>query len=177
MSGLKATLLQTIEEIKKNPNSAQVVFRANTQLLDGVRCSAKVREFDEIYVDEPPSLGGNDSSMNPVELILAALGTCQEIMYAAYASVMDIKLDAVKVDVKGKLDLQGLFGMNDKIAAGYSGISYITRLSSEESAEKIAALVQAVEAHCPVQDTLMRPIPVKGEVLLNDKALAETAEA
>jgi len=83
MSALKSTLLQTIEEIKKNPQSAQLVFRANTKLLEGVRCSAKVRDFDEIYVDEPPSLGGNDSSMNPVELILAALGTCQEIMYAA----------------------------------------------------------------------------------------------
>lgn len=177
MSELKTTLLQTIGEIKQKPSSAQVVFRASTQLLNGVRCSAKIRDFDEIHVDEPPSLGGNDSAMNPVELILAALGTCQEIMYAAYASVMDIQLDSVSVDVKGVLDLRGLFGMDENIPAGYSSVSYITKLSSPESREKIEQLVQAVEAHCPVQDTLSRPIPVSGSVLLNDKALTEPATA
>ena len=174
MSELKSTLLQTIQEIKQKPSSGQVVFRADTKLLDGVRCSAKVRDFEEIFVDEPPSLGGNDSSMNPVELILAALGTCQEIMYAAYASVMDIKLNSVSVEVKGKLDLKGLFGMDENIPAGYSSISYVTNISSPEAEEKIEQLVQAVESHCPVQDTLSRPIPVTGKVLLNNNALNES---
>jgi len=171
MSELKTTLLQTIAEINANPTSAQLVFRADTKLLNGVCCSAKIRDFDEIMVDEPPSLGGNDSSINPVELILAALGTCQEIMYAAYAAVMDIKLDAVRVEVKGKLDLKGLFGMDENVPAGYSSISYVTNISSAESREKIEQLVHTVESHCPVQDTLTRSIPINGKVLLNNQAI------
>lgn len=171
MSQLKETLLKTIEGIQKNPDTAKVVFRAETQLVDGVSCTAKVREFDELIIDEPPALGGVDKGMNPVELIAAALGTCQEIMYAAYASVMDIKLDAVSVDVKGRLDLRGLFGLDTSVPAGYGNISYVTQISSQEDNEKIEKLVKAVESHCPVLDTLERPIPVSGTVFHNETEL------
>ena len=172
MSQLKKTLLQTIEGIKNNPDTSKVIFKAETKLLDGVCCSAKVRDFNDIIVDEPPSLGGGDKGMNPVELIAASLGTCQEIMYAAYASVMDIKLDSVTVDVKGYLDLKGLFGMDEAIPAGYSKIHYVTKIESREPDEKIEQLIQAVESHCPVLDTLIRPINVKGTVMHNNTEIS-----
>jgi putative redox protein len=172
MPQLKATLLETMQGIQSKPDAAKVVFRAETKLVNGVSCTAKVRDFNEMVIDEPPELGGSDKGMNPMELIAAALGTCQEIMYAAYASVMDIKLDAVTVDVKGRLDLRGLFGMDESVPAGYSKISYITRISSQEQNEKIEQLVQAVEAHCPVLDTLVRPITVSGQVFHNETELA-----
>jgi len=172
VSKLKNTLLNTIEGIKQNSEASQVIFRAQTKLLDGVRCSAKVRNFNELIIDEPPTLGGGDEGMNPVELIVAALGTCQEIMYAAYASVMDIKLDEVTVDVKGRLDLKGLFGMDESVPAGYTSISYTTHIKSQEADEKIERLVHAVESHCPVLDTLVRPIIVNGRVIHNEAEVA-----
>ena len=45
-----------------------------------------------MLVDEPRDIGGSDEAINPVELVLVALGTCQEIMYAAYAAVMGIQV-------------------------------------------------------------------------------------
>lgn len=172
MSQLKNTLLQTIESIKHNPETGKLVFRAQTKLLDGVRCSAKVRDFEEMIIDEPHALGGGDKAMNPVELIAAALGTCQEIMYAAYASVMDIKLEEVTVDVKGRLDLKGLFGLDESVPAGYTSISYVTKIKSHEDDERIEQLVQAVESHCPVLDTLVRPINVSGKVFHNETEIS-----
>lgn len=79
-----------------------------------------MRDFAPIAIDEPPELGEQDSAVNPVELVLVALGTCQEIMYPAYASVMDIALDSVKVNASGYLDLKGLFGLDENVPAGYS---------------------------------------------------------
>lgn len=173
---LKNTLFQTIEAIKNNPAEGNVVFRAETKLLENVCCSAKVRDFPEMMVDEPPSLGGGDTGMNPVELIAVALGTCQEIMYAAYAAVMGIPLNKVSVEVKGYLNLQGLFAMNESIPAGYDKIKYITKIDSPEPFEKIAQLVRMVETHCPVLDTLTRPIRVDGRVFHNDKVIEEFVE-
>ena len=175
MTDLKQTLLQTINELSNNPARGQLVFRANTKWIDGVRCSAKVRHFDEVYVDEPAALGGDDRYMNPVELILAALGTCQEIMYAAYASVMDIDLDGINVDVKGNLDIQGLLGLDDNVPAGFSSISYVTNITSAAPNEKIEKLVQQVESHCPVLDILTRPINVTGKILHNSKEMITAA--
>lgn len=168
---VKTALAAAIAGIEKNTNAAKVVFRAQTRLEQDVCCSAQVRSFPPMLVDEPPELGGGDAAPNPVELLLVALGTCQEIMYAAYAAVLDVKLDEVTVDCKGSLDLRGLFAMEESVPAGYSTIKFETSIKSSESHEKIRALMMMVEAHCPVLDTLVRPITISGQVSLNGEEL------
>ena len=175
---VKQALMATIEAIQKNPKCSNAVFRASTELIEDVRCSARIREFAPMSVDEPAALGGTDVAPNPVELVLAALGTCQEIMYSAYASVMGIQLTKVIVDVKGYLDLKGLFGMDESVPAGFKKICYETSLESPADSETLRKLVQVVESHCPVYDTLARAIEVTGSVSINGKtegALCPTA--
>lgn len=168
---IKSALTDTMQRIQANPQSARLVFRAETELTDGVRCAVKVREFPSLTIDEPPELGGENAGMNPVELVLGALGTCQEIMYSAYASVMGVPLTSVKVDVKGYLDLRGLFAMDDSIPAGYDTIRYETYIESPADAEAIRKLAETVESHCPVLDTICRAISVSGKVTLNGNKL------
>ncbi|MBZ0155200.1 MAG: OsmC family protein [Alphaproteobacteria bacterium] len=164
---LKEALGKTIEAITKNPVCANAVFRAQTELCDGVCCSIKVRDFETVLVDEPAELGGTNKAMNPVEMVLGALGTCQEIMYAAYAAVMGIPLTKVKVDIKGHIDLRGLFAMDDTAFPGFKKITYETSIESPADRETLQKLVDMVESHCPVYDTLVRPVEVKGEVTIN----------
>ena len=73
-----------------------------------------------LVVDEPESLGGTDSGPNPVELILAALGTCQEITYRAYAAALAIPLEHVSVTLEGDIDLRGFFAVDESVQAGIS---------------------------------------------------------
>jgi len=167
---VKTALLKTIEGIKSGNAAPNVVFRAATRLEENVRCHAKVRKF-EMMVDEPPELAGGDTAMNPVELVLVALGTCQEIMYAAYASIMGVQLDELKVDVKGYLDLRGLFGIDETIPAGYKSIKTETHISSPSDEDSVRALVQAVESHCPVLDILAREQEISNTVHLNKQRL------
>jgi len=164
---VKAALQATIGAITKNPKASNVVFRAETELVEDVRCSVKVRDFAPFAVDEPADLGGTNAAINPVELVLGALGTCQEIMYAAYAAVMDIKLDKVTVDVKGYLDLKGLFGMDETVPPGFRKICYETSIESPADTETLNRLVTIVESHCPVYDTLIRAVEVTGKVSIN----------
>lgn len=168
---VKTALTETMQRIQSNPQAARLVFRAETELQEGVRCTVKVRDFSTVVIDEPPELGGENAGMNPVELVLGALGTCQEIMYSAYASVMGIPLNSVKVDVKGYLDLHGLFGMNENIPAGYDNIRYETYIDSPADADAIRKLAETVESHCPVLDTICRAVTVSGNVTLNGNKL------
>lgn len=164
---LKEALSKTVQGIQDNPVMSRVVFEAQTALVEGVRCTGNVRNFAPIVVDEPPELGGQDKGVNPVELLLVALGACQEIMYAAMASMMGIRLDEVKVNLKGSLDLKGLFGMDASIPPGYQKITYETILRSSAPEEELRKLIEAVESHCPVLDTLVRPVEVTGKVTIN----------
>lgn len=171
-ANVKESLLSTINGLKENPAASSVVFRAKTRWVEDVLCSVSIRDFPEFSVDEPPELGGKDASYNPVELVLAALGTCQEIMYVAYASVMDIKLDSVEVDVCGYLDLKGLFGMEEGVPAGYNRITFEARIQSDAGDKAMIKLIDTVENHCPVLDILHRVQNVTGKASVNGKQLA-----
>ncbi|MOA63417.1 hypothetical protein D3C78_1891340 [compost metagenome] len=46
-------------------------FKATAHLQDGVKVVTNVRQF-ELVIDEPTSLGGTDTGMNPVEALLAS---------------------------------------------------------------------------------------------------------
>ena len=162
---LKSTLSETIKVIQNDKNQAKAVFEAKTELVDQVLCRVNIRDF-HLTTDEPASLGGLDTAPNPVELVLAALGTCQEVVYSAYASILGIPLNSVKINVRGSLDLQGLFALDANTASGFEEIVYDTYIDSPADEATIQRLVDAVTAHCPVLDTLKRPIPVKGEIHL-----------
>lgn len=154
----------TIEAVRTTLGRADgaplVTFAAETALVEGYRTAVKIREFD-LTVDEPPTIGGGDAGPSPVELVLAALGTCQEIVYATYARVLGIPLNGVTVRTEGRLDLRGFFGVAD-VAPGFRDVSFVVDVDSPASPEEIAQLITAVNAHCPVLDILRQPLPVDG---------------
>ena len=163
---IKASVESLIEAVKKNPKLANSVFRASTYSdQPNFTVRSDIRGFT-VPIDEPRELGGNDTAPNPVELILAALGGCQEIVYRAFAAVLGIEIEHIEVHAKGYLDLHGFLGLDAEVPPGFSNISFTTRIVSPVSEEAISQLVALVEKHCPVQDNLVRAIPVSGKVEL-----------
>ena len=49
---IKAAMAKSIGSIKRNPKTANVVFRADTKLVEGVQCLAQVRDFPPMVIDE-----------------------------------------------------------------------------------------------------------------------------
>jgi len=171
---VKAAMLKAIGGIQANPKSANIFFKANTEWVEDVRCSAQIRDFSPMTIDEPPELGGKNAGPNPVELVLVALGTCQEIMYAAYASVMDVKLESVKVSLKGDINLNGMFGLDNTTPAGYTKVTFETNIESDADDETLKKLIETVESHCPVMDTLLREVAVAGTAKVHGRELFRT---
>lgn len=160
---IKNALAQLIATIEKQPQVANSVFRASSfSEADSFAVRSQIRGFTTT-IDEPLELGGTDTGPNPVEMLLAALGGCQEIVYRAYAAVMGLKIEKIEVHAKGYLDLRGLLNLAD-VPSGFSQVSFTTKIISDEPEEKLKQLAEMVEKHCPVMDTLMREIAVSGKV-------------
>ncbi|PNU21332.1 osmotically inducible protein OsmC [Geothermobacter hydrogeniphilus] len=160
---IKQSIENLITAISSKPQMATSVFRASSYSeQDSLAVESRMRGFTTA-IDEPLELGGTDSGPNPVEMLLAALGGCQEIVYRAYASVMGLRIERIEVHAKGYLDLRGLLNLAE-VPAGFSQISFTTRIVSDEPEEKLRHLAEMVERHCPVMDTLQRPVPVAGKV-------------
>lgn len=166
---LGTVIEQVRADLGQAPEPPVVTFAASSTLEDEYRTSVQIRDF-RLDVDEPPLIGGTDAGPTPVELVLAALGTCQEIVYATYARVLDIPLDGVTVNAEGRVDLRGFFGVAD-VPAGFQDVRFTVDIASSASSADVARLVEAVNAHCPVLDILTQPVRVQGEVRLNGQSL------
>ena len=157
---LKTIITETQEAFRADPEKAKATFQSISALQDGLRSKVAIRGH-ELTVDEPDTLGGTDAGPNPIELILAALGTCQEITYRAYATALDIPLDSVSVEMEGDIDLRGFFAVDETVRPGYQAIRGTVRIESSASEAELQQLREAVNGHCPVLDILRAPVPVE----------------
>lgn len=153
------TIQQLQAAVAADAGLAKAVFRATTvSESDALSTESKVRGFS-VRLDEPAELGGTDTGPNPVEAVLAALGSCQAIVYRAYASVLGLRLDRVEVEAKGYLDVRGFLNVAP-VAAGFERVTFTARIVSSEPPETLRELSRLVNQHCPVLDTLRTPLEV-----------------
>ncbi|OXS60284.1 peroxiredoxin [Cohnella sp. CIP 111063] len=138
---------------------AITTFKATAQLQEGVVVKVRSRDF-ELTIDEPKSLGGTDTGMNPVEAVLGALGACQSIVARVYAKKFDVRLDDFRVEVEGDLDLDGFFKKSD-VRPGYSDIRYTFYIKTDAPQERVEQFVKFLEETCPVGDTIANAVNLK----------------
>ena len=165
---LKEIIADTQANLRADATKANAVFSVDSRQVEGLRSEAEIRQFS-LTVDEPPSLGGSDAGPNPVELVLAALATCQEITYRAYATALGVPLESVSVRLDGVLDLRGFFAVDERVRPGFTGVQGTVTLKSSATKEELAKLKEVVDAHCPVFDILRAPVPVVLELESKDR--------
>lgn len=139
--------------------AAVQTFKATAHLQNGVQVKTTSRQF-ELIIDEPQSLGGTDTGMNPVEALLASLGACQAIVARVYAPKFEVKLDDFRVEVEGDIDLDGFFNRST-VRPGYSDIRYTFYVKTSSPHDKVEEFVQFLESKCPVGDTIANPVNLK----------------
>ena len=100
-------------------------------------------------VDEPERAGGRDAAANPIDLALAALGSCTAITYRYWSELLGVPIDSVEIEVRGEGDVRALIGMADDVSPAPE-ISMTVRVAGPADAEAYERLHSAVEAHCPV---------------------------
>ncbi|TCS84182.1 OsmC family protein [Tepidibacillus fermentans] len=137
-------------------------FKATVSLKEGLFVEANARGFT-VQMDEPEQLGGTNKAMNPVEMLLSALGGCLSITIAAFSKAAHVEIEDCKVHVTGDLDPDGFLGLNKDVRKGFTQIRYQVELVSNSPEDKIKKLMQMVEEKCPVSDTL-KGVEVIGDV-------------
>lgn len=169
---IKDKVTALIAAVNSNPAAARATLRVSTRLEAGLQCRASARNLPPIIVDEPRRAGGTDQGMSPVELLLCALGTCQEVMYAIHASLMNIELDELRVDCRGKLDLRGMLGTHADAPVELTEIEFETHIRSSADEVSIVQLIERAESHCPIMASMTRPVRTSGKAYLNGSQVA-----
>jgi uncharacterized OsmC-like protein len=152
-----------VEKIRQEPQSAKTQWKAEVRWTGGFRSDSRSREFAAVRSDEPAGLGGTNTAPNPVEQLLAALGNCLAVGYAANATAAGIEIRSLRIDLEGAIDLHTFLGLGGD-NAGYESIRVGVHLDADATPEQIRALHQKVVGSSPVGHTISRGVPVKIEL-------------
>jgi putative redox protein len=107
--------------VEADPTAGQGAFQTTTTWEDGARARTVARSFT-IETDEPAPLGGTDQAVDPMELLLASVGTCLTIGWVTNAVRRGVDFRDLRIDVSGDYDLRGYLGI-DETRPGFGSIS------------------------------------------------------
>jgi putative redox protein len=106
------------------------------------RCRVSVRQF-ELRVDEPPGKGGDDSGMQPTEVLLAAVASCFTLSVAHTARKRGIELPDLSVVASGDYEGPSFRAIRVEVRSSYPH-------------DGLADLVERARRVCYVSNTLAR---------------------
>ncbi len=161
--GLKEIVATRIEFFRRKPEAAVYRPKVSSKHIQGLCTEAKVREHT-VRSDYGEAAGGTNQGPNPIELLLSAFAACIEAAFYEFAVHEGLTVDALSVDVEGTLDLRGLFMVDDSVSPGFQDLKYVFTISSPDDEAKVRDLAERVVAHCPVVDSLIRPMQISGDI-------------
>lgn len=163
---LTVALRANEEALQSAPAHASVIRpTVRTTLVEGTPTRVHVQSGQHAFtIDEPTSLGGDDTGANPVEHLLAALGACQVISYQVWAAKLGIVIDSVDVTLTGELDVRGFFGLDENVRPGFRSVHVDAHVCGPEEPQRYQELTRVVERYCPVLDVFNDGVPVTSKV-------------
>ncbi|MFF2444763.1 OsmC family protein [Priestia megaterium] len=157
--------LKLKEYNEKHPENAIGSLKAKVKAKgrSGVR-EIRIRDF-QIISDSPENFAGYELGPSSPELQLGVVGSCLTHITLIQASLLQISLDSLEVEVTGEHhNLAGKKGFED-IPIYPHNIRYKLFIESEETPDTLEKLHKAVEEVCPILNLLKNPQQIEGEVI------------
>jgi uncharacterized OsmC-like protein len=176
-SGVNAQVLGTvIETIKNKPEMAKVAFQVQTQWQngDGFKITSTGKNFQiggqtverrEAYTlasDYPDEMGGMSKGPTVCEMCMASIGSCISQTIVAYATMIGVQLDSIRIQTEGEVDIRGFTGVSEDVRPGAQefriGIHLESKTASKERLEKLYELGNRFS---PAIDTMTHGTTIK----------------
>ena len=157
------TFKQTTEAIRNDPKLGQGNFTTVTEWTDGSQARTTARSFT-IETDEPAPLGGTDKGIDPMELLLAAVGTCLQIGWVTHANKRGVEFRSLRIETRGDYDLSGYLGIDPKIPPGFLNITYSVEVDTDAEPAILEEIRAAAEKGSPVTQNVLQGTPILAEI-------------
>lgn len=159
-------LAERRRDFEANPAAGLATISASSTIShENFARPTKMGNF-EIVSDSGVGLGGQALGPSAPEMLMGALASCLVHTYLLQATLMDLPLTHVEVEVTGQLDLTGVVGLPYEQPPQLQNLTYTAKVESPASPEAIQKMHDAVEATCPVLNTLKFPTEVKRNAVL-----------
>jgi uncharacterized OsmC-like protein len=170
-------LLDAREALRDAPDATKFTWRASCKWVNGTYSQATVTNFfglgeehthkteTTFEADHPEIFASEDRGITPIEYLLVGLASCLTAGIASVAQNRGVQLRSVESRLEGKMDIQGILGMDSDVRNGYDDIKVTFDIDADASPEDIEAIVAQSQKRSAVYDALTNPVNVTVEVV------------
>jgi len=159
---IKTALERSIKALTLKPSLGLGIGKSKTRVKKGLTCEIQEGNW-KFVTDMPESVGGNAEGPTPGVLGRAALGSCLAIGYMMKASLLNIPITNLEVEVQADYDDGALLGTSN-VAPGYLEVRYTITIESDAPEEDILRMIEDADQHSPYLDVFSRGQKCKREV-------------
>lgn len=157
----KKALAERQSDWTANPESAIATIKASSKVA-GITGARPTQMGNTVMIsDSAPGLAGHALGPTAPEMLLGALASCLVHTYLIQATLMNIPLDNVEVEVSCKLDYKAVVGMPYDTPPTLQDVTYKAHIESPASPDVIDNMHAAVAETCPVLNTLRSPVNIE----------------
>jgi uncharacterized OsmC-like protein len=169
-------LLSARAALTEAPDAAEFTWRSTCKWVNGTYSKSTVTGFSGLGqehthrapytfdADHPECFASEDRGAAPVEIVLAALGSCLTAGVAAVAQYRGIQLRSVTATVEGSMNVLGILGADPDVRNGFNDVIVRFDIDADASREQIEALVAQSQKRSAVFDVITNPTNVTVEV-------------
>ncbi|MHA1143758.1 MAG: OsmC family protein [Candidatus Helarchaeota archaeon] len=133
--------------------------RAFARWVDRLGFRIKIKEFPEIFSDEPPEFHGDDRGPSSVEMLLAAVAACQGTSFAYAIEKYEAQIKDMTICVTGRMThIQEKRGKLLRVVHVDVDFKIEPEDTSEDNLENIELAFRAFKKHCVVTESIIRGI-------------------
>jgi uncharacterized OsmC-like protein len=170
-------LLDARDALKGSPEATQFTWRASCKWVKGTHSQSAVKGFfglgeeqshkteTSFEADHPEIFASEDNGITPIEYVLVGLASCLTAGIASVAQNRGVQLRSVESKLEGKMDIQGILGMDSDVRNGYSDIKVTFDIDADASKEDIEAIVAQSQKRSAVYDAITNPVNITVEVV------------
>jgi uncharacterized OsmC-like protein len=177
LNGINTEALRgAVEAITQDPTKAMTHWEVSTCWRGGTRSDTQVRSYAiggvrvakdfTIRVDEPLELCGTNKFANPQEYLLAALNSCMIVGYTVGCALEGIKLDELRIETEGDIDLRGFLGLSAEVKPGYDQLRYTVHIKGDGTPEQFDRIHRTVMSTSPNYFNVRNSIPLKSRLVV-----------
>jgi uncharacterized OsmC-like protein len=145
---------QTNQNIIKESGMPQVDVTVRAKSETPSRLKVQSGKF-KMIIDEPEAMGGTNMGPSPIQVLLMALAGCLSVTGHAIAQQKGLKLNDLKIEIKGSMNPCNFMGCSFDERAGFQQINVIVKPDFENASDaQIKDWLEETERRCPVTDNI-----------------------
>lgn len=134
-------------------------FTATSHMFSAATAvTSSIRDFI-VKMDEP-NCCAPIHDVNPIEMLLSSLASCQCMAAKKYAALHDIAIHEFNIDLHGDIDPDRLVSMNEDDAEHFQEVRMKTFIKTSAPPEKIEQFRNFITNKCPLSQTMLHGVNV-----------------